>query len=160
MYPDDPNLNYETEDAVYWFSTPFDPLSNWSAHAVVIWGQRFPTVEHAFHYRKFSDKYPEIAKQIIDAPSPWAAMQVERRYHEKRRGDWQEVKVGIMTEIVRAKVAQNDDVRQALLKTGNKRIIENSPWDEFWGIGADAKGKNQMGEILMLLRSEITESKM
>jgi ribA/ribD-fused uncharacterized protein len=86
---------------------------------------------------------------------PWAAMRLERKHRDKRRKDWQEVKVEIMTEIIAAKVAQHDDVRECLLKTGNKEIIENSPWDSFWGIGKEGKGQNTSGKILMRVREEL-----
>lgn len=156
MYPDSNlSLSYESEDAIYWFSNAFDPLNNWSAHAVQLWDQLFPTVEHGFHYRKFTETAPDVAIEIIKAPSPWAAMQIERQHRTKRRTDWQDVKVGIMTELVRAKVQQNEDVRVCLLKTGTKQIIENSPWDMFWGIGKDGTGQNHMGKILMLIREEL-----
>lgn len=156
MYPDSgQNLNYETKDAVYFFTTAFEPLSNWSAHQVQIWSKTFPTLEHGFHYRKFDETDPATAEQILCAPSPWAAMQIERAYKTKRRPDWQEVKVGIMAEITRAKVAQNQDVTDCLLRTGDKQIIENSPWDSFWGIGPDGKGQNTMGKILMSIRDQI-----
>lgn len=62
-----------------------------------------------------------------------------------------------MTEIVRGKVTQNVDVRTCLLATGSKKIVENSPWDSFWGCGADGNGENQMGKILMQLRGEFTQ---
>ncbi len=39
MYPSsDKNYSYETEDAVYFFSHAFNPLDNWSAHQVRVWG--------------------------------------------------------------------------------------------------------------------------
>ncbi|MBW3538171.1 NADAR family protein [Candidatus Parcubacteria bacterium] len=156
MYPDgDQNLNYETDTAVYFFTSAFEPLNNWSAHQVKLWGKNFPTVEHAFHYRKFSDAEPQVAEQILLAPSPWATVQIERVHRGSRRPDWQSVKVDIMTEIVTAKAAQNQDVHDCLLKTGNKTIIENSPWDSFWGIGPDGQGQNQMGRILTKIRSEL-----
>jgi len=156
MYPDSSkNLNYETDDTVYWFSSAFDPLNNWSAHVVNIWDKTFNTVEHAYHYRKYFETAPDIAKLVAAAPSPWAAMQVDREHSGLRRKDWDNVKVEIMTEIVRAKVLQNEDVRDCLQKTGNKRIVENSPWDEFWGCGADGKGENQMGKILMSVRNSL-----
>ena len=60
-----------------------------------------------------------------------------------------------MTEIVRAKVQRNEDVKEMLLGTGNKSIIENSPADDFWGVGKDGTGQNQMGKILMKVREEI-----
>jgi ribA/ribD-fused uncharacterized protein len=159
MYPaSNQQLNYESDDEVCFFSSAFDPLNNWSAHAVKIWNKTFPTLEHAYHYRKYAETYPSVAAKIIAAPSPWAAMQIDRAYRDKRRSDWHAVKVGIMTELLRAKVAQNDDVRACLLATGTKQIVENSPWDTFWGIGADRMGKNTLGGLWMLIRSEITSS--
>ncbi len=85
-------------------------------------------------------------------------MQIERQHKQKRRSDWQDVKVGIMTELVIAKVRQNKDVLECLIKTGNKQIIENSPWDTFWGVGENGSGRNQMGEILMMIREEIKDN--
>lgn len=156
MYPDgNQNLNYETDDTVYFFTTAYEPLSNWSAHQIKVWGHTFPTAEHAFHYRKFSETAPELAAKIKNAVSPWAAMQIERANKSKRRSDWQEVKVSIMREIIQAKVDQNDDVKTCLLKTKNKRIVENSPWDDFWGIGPDGKGQNVLGKILMDIRNAL-----
>jgi hypothetical protein len=156
MYPSsDKQLNYETEDAVYWFSTAFDPFNNWSAHAIKIRGRKFPTVEHAYHYRKYEETAPEIAQEIFNAPSPWAAMQTDRKHADKRRKDWDAVKVDIMTELVRAKAAQNEDVRNSLLQTGKKLIVENSPWDKFWGCGEDGSGQNRMGKILMQIREDL-----
>jgi len=157
MYPEpSQNLTYETDDAVYWFSSAFDPLNNWSAHAVKIWDNYFPTVEHAYHYRKFADTQSEIAEEVRTSPSPWAAMQLARSHEEHIRSDWHKVKVGVMLEILRAKVDQNQDVKNCLLSTGKKHIFENSPWDTFWGCGADGKGENTMGKLLMKVRDEIT----
>lgn len=156
MYPNtDLNLSYEDKESVYFFSHGLDPLNNWSAHAVRIWDKIFPSVEHGFHYRKFSETAPEIAVAILAAPSPWAAMQIERKNQDKRRKDWQAVKLGIMTELVQAKVAQNEDVKACLLKTDTKKIVENSPWDTFWGIGEDGLGQNHMGKILMEIRDTL-----
>ncbi len=59
-----------------------------------------------------------------------------------------------MFEIVRAKAQQHEDVRDMLMVTGNKKIVENSPVDNFWGCGQGGKGENQMGKILMKVRSE------
>ncbi len=157
MLPDSSQrLNFETDDAVYFFSNAFDPLNNWSANVVKIWERTFPTLEHGYHYRKFSDGLPEIAEQIVVAPSPWAAMQIERQNKDKRRKDWQAVKLGIMEELVRAKVAQNQDVQECLRKTGTKLVVENSPWDSYWGYGEDGNGQNQMGLLLMKVRAELS----
>ena len=157
MYPDDAYepLTYETDDAVYFFTSALDPLSNWSAHVVELWGQRFPTLEHGYHWRKYDEAAPEVAQAILAAPSPWAAMQIDRTISkDKRRPDWKEIKVVVMEELLRAKVAQNEDVKECLLKTGTKQIIENSPVDTFWGIGQSGKGQNMVGQLLMKIRKE------
>jgi len=41
------------------------------------------------------------------------------------------------------------------LATGNNDIVEDNPNDSFWGNGKDGKGENQMGKILMIIRSEL-----
>lgn len=159
MYPDGSfKSDYETSDAVYFFTNGFYALNNWSAHAVTVWGKKFPTLEHAYHYKKYTSNYPAIAAKILNAPSPWAAMQIDRKNKAKRRPDWPAIKVSVMEELTRAKLEQNADVLDCLLKTGNKRIVENSPWDSFWGCGPDGKGKNVMGELLAKLREEYKSS--
>jgi N-glycosidase YbiA len=158
MYPSsDQNLSYETDGAVYFMSHAFDPLNPWSAHQVKLWGKIFPTAEHAYHYRKFSDHLPKVARAILKSPSPWAAMQVERKHKPQQRPDWNKVKSGIMAEILRALVSQNQDVRDCLLATGSKTIIKNSPFDPYWGNGQDGKGQNMMGQMYMDIRKELKE---
>ncbi|HSW99703.1 MAG TPA: NADAR family protein [Patescibacteria group bacterium] len=160
MYPShDQHLSHTTDDTIFFFSHAFDPLNNWSAHQVRLWGSVFSTVEHGFHYRKFADHEPTIATNILKATSPYVALQLARRYTAKRRPDWNKVKVDIMAELVRAKVAQHNDVRSILLETGDKTIVENSPWDNFWGNGPDNVGQNHMGRILMQVRSELQKEK-
>ena len=156
MYPpSDQQLAYETADTVFFFSHAFDPLNNWSAHQVQLWGNTFPTTEHGFHYRKFDEIKPELAAQILAAPSPFIALELAKQYKNRRRADWDTIKIDIMTELVRAKANQHEDVRDCLLATGTKRIVENSPWDDFWGIGQEGTGDNHMGKILMLVRNEL-----
>lgn len=153
MYPSsDLHLNYETDEAVYFFTVRYDPLSSWSPHRVELWGQEFMTVEHGYHWKKFCDTVPEVAAGVLEAPSPWAAMRFERAHKALRRADWHEVKVGFMRELMLAKLAQNEDVRECLRATRTKRIVENSPWDGFWGCGADGKGENTLGKLWMELR--------
>jgi ribA/ribD-fused uncharacterized protein len=76
------------------------------------------------------------------------------------RPDWEEVKAGIMLEIVRAKFAQNPLLKEKLLKTGSEELIEGNAWhDNFWGVCMcdqcrGKKGKNTLGKILMQVREE------
>ena len=65
-------LNRETDQEIYFFTPAFEPLDNFSAFAVELWGQLFPTAEHAFQWKKFSQVRPDIAASILAARSPEA----------------------------------------------------------------------------------------
>lgn len=156
MYPTD-YLNSEDEEQVKFFSSPYDVLNNWGANAVRIWGINFMTAEHAFQYKKFETSNPRIAERIKSAQSPWAVYQITRENREFARTDWQDIKLKIMEEIINAKLQQNDDVREQLIKTGRRTIVENSPWDSFWGAGSDGKGENHLGKIWMNIREKLNE---
>src|SRR3989344_2134245 len=152
MTPND-ELNKETEDAVYFFSA-LCPLDNFSAHPVETWGKRFHTAEHAYQWKKFSGTAPAVAKSIFAVADPHRVKEISRIEAGVMDADWVGHRVAIMGAVVRAKVAQNEGVREALRATGRKTIIENSREDAFWGIG-DGTGKNIMGNIWMEIRDEI-----
>lgn len=75
------------------------------------------------------------------------------------RPDWEEVKVGIMEEIVRAKFAQNPELAKMLLATGDKVLVEGNHWgDTCWGVDTrTGKGENHLGRILMKVREELKQ---
>lgn len=156
MYPESSEgLNKETKEAVYFFTTPFHPLDNFSAHTVRIWGKTFPTSEHAYQWKKYSSSYPKIAESILAAVSPHAVKQIADLHKPEVSPEWYEKRVVIMEEILQVKAEQHKDVRDALKRTGSRIIVENSPVDSFWGTGPDGTGENQMGEIWMKIRLKI-----
>lgn len=157
MYPESSEgLNKETEEGIYFFTVPFEPLNNWSPHQVKIWGKIFPTSEHAFQWKKFSEVEPEIADQILNAESPYAVSKISDANKDKKPANWSETKIGVMEEILRAKLAQHEDVRDALKRTGERRIHENSPVDSFWGIGPNKDGVSMLGNIWMKIRNDLS----
>ena len=74
---------------------------------------------------------------------------------QKLRRDWESVKVSVMTEAVRAKFTQHDDIRSILLSTGDAKLVEHTANDDYWGDGGDGSGKNMLGQILMRIRTEL-----
>jgi len=157
MYPDtDEQLNYATEETIYFFTPAFHPLDNFSAHAIEVWGVLFPTVEHAYQWKKFSLIRPDIAQQILLARSPDAVKKISDPNISNQPEDWHERRVSIMEEILRVKAEQHEDVREILKKTETRRIIENSPIDNFFGGGPDGNGKNIVGELWMKIRDELS----
>ncbi len=156
MYPESSEgLNRETKEAIYFFTTAFHPFDNFSAHAISLWGRLFPTAEHAFQWKKFSITAPDIAEKIFVARSPHAVKLISDRLKDKIPTDWHSIKVGVMEEVLRAKVDQHEDVKELLLKTGSRTIVENSPVDRFWGSGAEGTGQNKVGEIYMKIRKSL-----
>ena len=110
------------------------------------------------HFKKFEDTAPDVAEAIAAATSPYEAMKLAKQHKQQRRSDWDDIKVQILSDICSAKVDQHADVRQALAATDSRKLIENSPWDSFWGCGAAGNGQNMAGEILMKIRAEINPS--
>jgi ribA/ribD-fused uncharacterized protein len=74
---------------------------------------------------------------------------------DKKPNDWNEIKLSVMEEILRAKLEQHEDVKDALKRTEGREIIENSPVDIFWGIGPNKDGQNMLGNIWMKIRGSI-----
>ncbi len=77
------------------------------------------------------------------------------------RPDWENVKESVMMEALYAKFTQNEDLKQLLLDTGDREIIEGNTWhDQYWGSCSCEKhyktdGKNMLGELLMALRARL-----
>lgn len=139
--------------AIPYYETSGFVFSNFSPHSVAYRGVTYPTAEHAFHAQKFSDA--TIVDQINTCGSPLAAWKLAHEHKGERRGDWADVKVQILTDILRCKALQHLEVKNALLATGIEDIVEINPNDGFWGSGADGKGQNQTGKILMQIREEL-----
>ena len=73
------------------------------------------------------------------------------------RPDWEDVKVQVMEDIVRAKFTQNPYLGDWLFNTGDSELIEGNNWgDTTWGVDIKTKkGKNLLGKILMKIRDEL-----
>lgn len=149
------NLNEETEDAIYFFTPAFYALDNFSAHTVNIWGIAFPTSEHAYQWKKYSVSRPDIARKVLEATSAHDAKVIADQNKDNFPLLWHQEKVAVMEEILQAKAAQHEDVRKKLIKSGKRSIVENSPVDNFWGIGPDGKGENMVGKIWMKVRESL-----
>lgn len=152
----DPDLTEAREmakDAVDFYEREFYPLSNFSAFRVKVDGIWFDTSEQAYHYAKFPDSKGH-RHAIMTAISAHEAFKYAEAHKADRRPDWDTVKVGIMGTILRAKVEQHEYVRRKLLETGDRKLIEQSWRDDFWGWGPNHDGQNMLGKLWMEIRSE------
>ena len=151
----------DTVDEVLFYEQDCCVLSNFSACALVWKGIRFDTSAAAYHYEKFDDGAGALADvrsiqwNIRTANSAHEAFKIAERNRVHRRPDWDEVKVDIMRSILRAKVQQHEYVRRKLLDTGDRKLIENSWRDDFWGWGPNRDGLNMLGRLWMEVRAEL-----
>ncbi len=140
--------------AIRFYGQWYDVFNNFSPHAVEIDGIVYPTAEHAYQTAKCTSEDGKAA--ILAARSPMLAKTAANQtFAATRRGDWEVVKVGVMKTVLRAKLAQHEEVRGALGRSGDTEIIEDSPVDYFWGCGADGSGQNMLGKLWMELRAEL-----
>ena len=145
----------DTATRVRFYEHDFYVLSNFSAFTLVWKNMRFDTSEAAYHWEKFEPHYTALRDAIRQAPSAHEAFKLAELNVHCRRPDWDEVKVGVMLDILRAKVGQHGYVRRKLLETGERELVEDSWRDAFWGWGPNRNGKNMLGRLWMQVRDEL-----
>lgn len=132
------------------FSGDYEFLSNFYPCNVVYDGLKFETTEHAFQAAKTLNIEERL--QVMACDTPGKAKRMGRKV--TLRPDWDQVKVQVMTDIVRQKFTDLLLARK-LLETGDTNLIEGNTWnDRFWGV-CNGKGENNLGKILMKVREEL-----
>lgn len=141
-----------TQTTIHSFRGEYAFLSNFWRAPVLYDGMRFPSAETAFQAAKTLD--PAL-RESFTSLSPGDA---KRRGREvPLRADWEDVKLGIMADILRAKFA-DPVLRRALLATGDAKLVEGNQWgDTFWGV-CRGQGANWLGTLLMDLRTRLREA--
>ncbi|GJE95776.1 NADAR family protein [Phanerochaete sordida] len=134
---------------------PFYEFTNFAAYPVMFEGKEYPTSEHLFQAQKFISKRPDLAERIRTAPTSREALSEATRLRRLQRSDWFEVNISVMEDVVAAKFTQHPYLRDMLLGTGNRELVEASPIDAFWGYGKDKRGRNELGKALMRVRDRL-----
>ena len=150
-----------TNEIRFWGKrTKYYEFTNFYPINVLIDNQVWPSTEHYYQATKFH-KYPEIIKEIKSTPQPFQVYKLANgKYKNNIREDWNDVKLDTMRTCVDAKFNQNNDLKLLLLSTGNKILIENSPYDSFWGVGGFGNEfilnqNNWLGCVLMETRDQL-----
>lgn len=127
-------------------------LSNFYEVSVSYGGMTFGSNEAAFQAQKC---LTEEEKLPFTEYGPGKSKGMGRRV--QLRPDWEDVKVGLMEEIVRAKFTQHPELARQLLATGDKILVEGNRWgDTCWGVDTrTGQGENHLGKILMKVREEL-----
>jgi len=156
----------ETDTHIYFLGSEF---SNWYMCNFTYKDYTFHNSEQAFMWEKantFKDK--ESAELILKTPKPNENKQLGRKVKNFDSFVWANVSYDIMRDVNFEKFSQNADLKEFILSTGDKIIVEASPTDLIWGVGLDCddpkildeknwKGKNLLGKVLMEVRAMLRD---
>lgn len=139
-----------------WYPAEFDYVSHFTN------SEQFMMYHKVLMFRRY-----DLAEQIMQTSDPAECKKIAgQKFPEFNANIWEKTCYTIVKRGVKAKFAQNEDIRKILLSTGNELLAECSPYDRKWGIGIDIedpnrfivskwKGQNMLGRILMEVREEL-----
>jgi len=151
-----PVLPPEDTEAIFFSrSDIFQDFGTFSRHGFVLEDLEWPSVEHYYQAKKFDDaQYRELIRR---ADHPKKARKLGRTRRRKRRPDWKNIKLTVMTRGVYIKCRTHPEIAAALLATADKVLVEDSNYDYFWGCGRDRRGLNNYGKVLMNVRAKLRQ---
>ena len=148
-------LMEKMDEVIGFYPREFYPFDNFSSFKVEWNGYLFSSVEEAYQAASFMGSDEELVEKIKKSHSVDEAQRIAYANRDKRREDWDDVKVSIMEELLRLKIEQNPYVKKKLLQTEDYMIVEDSPKDDFWGWGPNRNGQNNLGKLWMKLREKL-----
>ncbi|KNB72015.1 NADAR family protein [Brevibacillus reuszeri] len=142
-------------------------FSQWYPAAFVEDDTTYRTAEHYMMAKKaelFGDL--TIRDEILKAGHPKQAKVLGRRVHSFHERVWDENKTSIVRQANLLKFSQHPELLEYLLGTGDRIIVEASPYDRVWGIGMAQdhphaeqperwRGENLLGFALMAVRAQL-----
>jgi ribA/ribD-fused uncharacterized protein len=145
-------------------------FSQWFETSFQVDGQTYLTAEHfmmAEKARLFGDG--ETRASILAARTPAEAKKLGRGVKGFDDALWEQARFAIVVRANEAKFSQNQALRDYLLTTGDRVLVEASPVDRIWGIGLAANderaleprswcGLNLLGFALMEVRARLASN--
>lgn len=143
--------------------------SQWALKDIIINGITFNCCEQFMMYSKakmFNDI--DALNKIMMEKDPYIQKKIGRSVKGFDDSEWHKVSRDVVYRGNYAKFTQHKNLKQMLLETGTKIIVEASPYDKIWGIGMSStnphvtdmskwKGKNWLGEAIMKVREELIQ---
>jgi len=126
------------------------------------------TAEHHMMYQKavlFGDS--DAAERLLSASNPGEAKAIGREVLGFDQAKWDEHRFEIVVLANVAKFSSDPKLKEFLLYTGDRVLVEASPVDKIWGIGLAEdnpacenphqwKGTNLLGFALMEVRDQLS----
>ena len=139
-------IYFYSVDTVYGFMSNFYPCEFIDSKK-----NTWKSSEHYYQAHKFADI--NLFHKIKSQPTPKLCYKTAWKYKNLFRKDWTEIKDGIMWKAINYKFDQNPDLKQKLIDTYPKTLVEHALKDFHYGCGIDGSGKNILGKMLMELRN-------
>ncbi|KAH0160291.1 DUF1768-domain-containing protein, partial [Aureobasidium melanogenum] len=120
--------------------------------------------QYMMHQKAVSRHDDTTAASILATPYPKDQKALGRCVANWDDDAWDEVKERVVEEGSYLKFSQNKELRERLLLTGERELVEASASDRVWGVGFNAKealsrreewGTNLLGRCLMRARERI-----
>jgi ribA/ribD-fused uncharacterized protein len=140
----------------YHHNDAFGEFSNFYPSPIELDGYTWPTTEHYFQAQKFVSDETHL-HNVLQLPKPIEALFYSRKHRSAVRSNWVQVKDEIMLRACMAKFEQHPWLRELLLSTGNRQLVEHTTKDSYWGDGGDGSGRNQLGITLMQVRNNLKD---
>jgi ribA/ribD-fused uncharacterized protein len=131
--------------------------------------KQFNCSEQYFMYNKaFAFNDNETADKILAETHPYKQKKLGRIVKGFDQEYWATVCEQVMYNANFFKYDENKALREILLATGDKILVEASPYDKIWGIGmaedhpdiedmSKWKGQNLLGQALMKVRKQFRQ---
>lgn len=145
------------------------PFSQWYKHEFMLHGVTYNCAEQymmAMKANMFGDILSHAMIMATNDPSKQKAL--GRKVKNFNPIEWDKVSKDFVYEANFAKFS-SPSLKHVILETGDKEIVEASPYDTLWGIGMSEhnpdrfdktkwKGKNWLGEVLMKVRADLRKA--
>ena len=155
---------YETDTHVYFYGSVY---SQWALRDMEIDGLIFNCCEQYMMYKKamlFEDH--GMIGEIMTTNNPREQKALGRKVKNFDKDKWEEIARDVVYKANYAKFTQNKDCLNELVKSGDKIIVEASPYDCIWGVGLapddpkvldekNWRGTNWLGEAIMQVRTNM-----
>ena len=155
---------YETDTHIYFWGSCY---SQWAMRDIEVDGKIFNCNEQYMMYKKaelFGDEH--ALDKIMKSNDPSVQKSCGRKVKNFDKDKWEEIAREVVYKANYAKFTQNEDCYKQLMSSGDKIIVEASPYDCIWGVGLRAtdpkildsknwRGTNWLGEAIMKVRETL-----
>ena len=148
-----------TDTHVFFWKGSF---SQWKHSPVIFRCKQFNCAEQfMMYYKAICFKDEKTAEAILASNDPREQKAFGRDVKNYIDSDWNKVRQDIVWIGNYLKFTQHESLRNELLDTGNRLLVEASPYDRIWGIGysedeaeahMDDWGQNLLGKTITSVR--------